>query len=531
MFPPMRIPILLLLAVAAPSAAAAQTTRAERTDYRETSSHADVLAFLDSLQTSGAAIRVGTLGQSPEGRRIPYVIASRPLVARPADAHRSGKPIIYIQGNIHAGEVEGKEAAQMLLRDLTLGSLRPLLDSVILIVVPIYNVDGNEALAPGSRNRPGQNGPDTVGRRANGQGLDLNRDYVKMEAPETRGSMALLDAWDPDLFLDLHTTNGSYHGYALTYSPGLNPNSTPANDYVRERFLPTIRERMRRRHQQETFWYGNFRNQTPDSLVQGWETYEATPRFGSNWMGMRGRLSILSEAYSNADFPTRVSATYNFVREVLSLAAEQRTTIKSLIVAGARRSADSVGVRSRLAPPTRQDVIAELTEPADDGAGPFARRQRTGAFRTIRMPVFDRFVAVRKEARPAAYLIPATLDTLVTLLRRQGVTVERLARGWSGEVEAFAIDSVVPGRGRFEGHIATRLAGQWGAARAGKADAGWFVVRTDGPLGSFAAYLLEPASEDGFVTWNFLDRELRAGGEHPILRVRRPLATETEEVK
>ena len=223
----------LLLLSGAP--VGAQTTRAEATGYRQTSSYADVVGFLDSLRRLGAPVSLGTLAVSSEGRSVPYVVASRPLVAGPAEAAGSGKPVVYLQANIHAGEVEGKEAAQMLLRDLTLGPLRPLLDSLVLLVVPVYNVDGNEALAPGDTNRPGQNGPARVGRRANGQGLDLNRDYVKMEAPETRGAADLLLRWNPQVFVDLHTTNGSYHGYALTWSPGLNPNGTAANDFVRDR--------------------------------------------------------------------------------------------------------------------------------------------------------------------------------------------------------------------------------------------------------------------------------------------------------
>ncbi|MFL5447144.1 MAG: M14 family zinc carboxypeptidase, partial [Gemmatimonadales bacterium] len=230
----------------------AQTTRAERTDYRQTSSYADVLAFLDSLQTITRDLRLGTIATSPEGRAVPYVIASRPLVSSPAEAQRSGKPVIYLQANIHAGEVEGKEAAQMLLRDLTAGPLRPLLDKIVLLVVPIYNTDGNERWGSGEQNRPGQNGPEPVGQNQNGQGLNLNRDYVKMEAPETRGSAALLLQWDPDLFMDLHTTNGSYHGYVLTYAPGLNPNSNPAVALVRDRLLPSLRQRMQQRYKQPT---------------------------------------------------------------------------------------------------------------------------------------------------------------------------------------------------------------------------------------------------------------------------------------
>ena len=236
------IAVVLIAALAGPLSA--QTTKAERTAYAETSSHADVLAFIETLESRGAGIKAWVLGRSPEGRVLPVVLASRPLVTSAEAAAATGKPVVWLQANIHAGEVEGKEVAQMLLRDLTLGPLRPLLDSIVLLVIPIYNADGNEAWAPGDINRPGQNGPPLVGKRANGKGLDLNRDYTKLEAPETRAAAELIDRWNPHLFIDLHTTNGSYHGYGLTWSPGLNPNRTPINDYVQDDFLPEIRNRI-----------------------------------------------------------------------------------------------------------------------------------------------------------------------------------------------------------------------------------------------------------------------------------------------
>ena len=500
------------------SSLGAQTTRAERTQYRETSSYADVIAFLDSLRIRGASISLDTLALSPKGRPVPYAVVSRPLVKDRADAGGSGKPVVYLQANIHAGEVEGKEVAQMLLRDLTLGPLAPLLDSLVLLVAPIYNVDGNEALAPGDTNRPGQNGPAVVGRRANGQGLDLNRDYVKMEAPETRGAAELFLEWNPHVFVDLHTTNGSYHGYALTYSPGLNPNATAANDFVRDRLLPVLRRRMSQRHGRSTFSYGNFRNQDPDSLTQGWETYDARPRFGSNYLGLRGRMAVLSEAYSNDDFRTRVASTYDFVRELLSLVAEERAAV--LAIDSARpRLPDSVAVRSVLGPPTRQPVVAELTEAAGDGNGGYARRRRSGIYRTIEMPVYDHFVAARREAIPESYLIPESLPRVAALLRRHGITVERVRGRVARPLETFTVDSAARDP-LFEGHHPVRLEGRW-IEGGGTAGAGWYLVRTMQPLGLLAAYLLEPASEDGVVTWNLLDGALSAGRPYPILRVRR----------
>ena len=516
--------IVLVLSVA--SRLEAQTTRAERTAYRETSSYQDVIAFLDSLQLKTTEMRVGTLATSPEGRAIPYAIVSRPLVTTPAEAQRVGKPVVYLQANIHAGEVEGKEAAQMLLRDLAVGPLRTLLESLVLLVVPIYNTDGNERWGPGEQNRPGQDGPERVGRNTNGQGLNLNRDYVKMEAPETRGAASLLLDWDPDVFIDLHTTNGSYHGYVLTYAPGLNPNVNPAVTLVRDRLLPAVQRAMRQRYREPTFSYGNFRNQNPDSLIQGWETYDARPRFGTNWMGLRGRLAILSEGYSNADFRTRVSATYHFVHELLELVAAQRGTIKDAVRAAERLRPDSIVVRSKLAPPVVQEVVAEITEDAGAGAGGYARRRRTGVYRRIRMPVFDRFTAARKEAVPGCYLIPARLGEIVQLLRRQGITLERVSAPFRVPVQTFAVESLSVDS-LFEGHRTVAVKGSWGENPVDSVmTTGWFLLRTDQPLGSLAGYLLEPASEDGVVTWNFLDRELEPGSPYPILRAARvPAAT------
>ena len=498
---------------------AGQETRPERTDFRETSSYSDVIGFLDTLSRWSSDLRVGVLATSPEGRWVPYVLAARPLPSAPAEAHRTGKPIVYLQANIHGGEVEGKEAVQMLLRDLSRGRLRPLLDSLVLLVVPIFNTDGNERFGPGERNRPGQNGPIRVGQNTNGQGLNLNRDFVKLESPETRGAVKLIGMWDPDLLVDLHTTNGSYHGYTLTYAPGLNPNTNPAADFVATRFLPTVRERMQRRHRQRTFPYGNFRSQDPDSLTLGWETYDARPRFGTNWMGLRGRLGILSEGYSNSDFRSRILATYNFVVEVLNLAVEQRTAIKSLVLASARWKPDSVVVRSELAPATMQPVIAEITTSAGYGAGGFARRTRTGVYRSIPMPVFDRFQAARKEAMPAAYVVPPRLRNVVDLLRRQGVGVDSLTAPWTARAQAFTIDTLVVGP-LFEGHRTVQAEGRWSSqARDTAFVAGWYLVRTGQPLGVLAAYLLEPASEDGVVAWNLLDRELQPRATYPVVRV------------
>src|SRR5688500_8254956 len=184
-----------------------------------------------------------------------------------------------------------------MLRDLTLSPATNVLNTIVLVAVPIYNIDGNERLGPQSANRSEQNGPEMVGVRANAGGLDLNRDYIKGDAPETRAALALLDAWDPDVFADLHTTNGSYHGYAVTYAPPLNPAAAHAGPFTRDELLPELRRRTATRGV-NTFDYGNFSlrygsDVNTDTVKQGWWSYDHRPRFGTNYYGLRGGVAVL----------------------------------------------------------------------------------------------------------------------------------------------------------------------------------------------------------------------------------------------
>src|SRR5213079_3765180 len=190
----MRLPfraVLAALAAAAPglAAQALPQTTAERSDYAATSTNAEVGAFLDSIALAGAPVRVSEMGSSALGKPIYFVIASDPTVTSPGEAAASGKVVVYLQANIHAGEVEGKEAVLALLRELA-APRRDLLQRLVVLVAPNYNPDGNDAMGPQAVNRAEQNGPERVGQRADGLKLDQNRDYFKAEAPETRAALA-----------------------------------------------------------------------------------------------------------------------------------------------------------------------------------------------------------------------------------------------------------------------------------------------------------------------------------------------------
>jgi len=509
-------------------------TRAERSRFTETSTSADVRAFVDSLAALGSSrVVVGEFGTSGQGRVIPYVIASRPLVRTPAEARRLNRPIVYVQGGIHGGEVEGKEALLALLRDLAFEDYTNVLDSIVLIAVPMYNPDGGDALGPQERNRTEQNGPAQVGRRPNGDTLDLNRDYVKAEAPETQATLRFLAAWDPDVFVDLHTTNGSYHGYALTYSPPLNPSAVFTQAWVGDTLLPALRQRLRLKHRIESFPYGNFVSQ--DSVERGWFTYDHRPRFGTNYMGLRGRQGILFEGYSHDPYPKRVASAYTFLYELLSLVGDWREEVVDQSREADRRAtgwgtqpdrAPTFTLRAALRTPSRREaVLVEALERTGDsvrtepGLAPGLRR---GRVRPVVMPIYDRFTPTARRTMPFGYVIPASETRAIALMRRHGLTLEQLPGPMTLAVERFTIDSVVRAPRRFEKHETVRLEGRWTTARE-PLPAGTVLVRSGQPLAILAMYLLDPETDDGLVTWNVIDAALRVGGTYPVTRLAQPV--------
>ncbi|HIF22656.1 MAG TPA: hypothetical protein EYQ27_12320, partial [Gemmatimonadetes bacterium] len=225
--------VLLALLVAGPLSGQAFNdllTRAERTEFRETSSYAEVMELSERLADLSPDIHMTSFGYTNEGRSLPLLVIGAPD-ASPAAVRATGKTRVYLQGNIHAGEVCGKEALLMLLRRFASGDYPTWTDELVLLIAPIYNADGNERVS--LNNRPRQHGPiGGMGQRPNAQGLDLNRDHTKLDSPEARSLVAMMNAYDPHVGVDLHTTNGTRHAYHLTYSPPLHPNTPAAIDGV-----------------------------------------------------------------------------------------------------------------------------------------------------------------------------------------------------------------------------------------------------------------------------------------------------------
>ena len=496
---------------AKPPVAALQTV-AERSGYQATARHDELIALCQTLDARSDLVTLTELGKSTQGRSIPLLLVANPPVKTAEEAEKSGKLVVMALGNIHAGEVDGKEALPMLVRELTDTPDHPLLKDVILAVVPNYNPDGNEQVA--KDNRPGQVGPvEGMGKRENGQGFDLNRDFVKLEAPETQALVRWVNAWNPHVLIDCHTTNGSFHRYTITHAGPRHPGGDQAVvRYAGDRLLPAIDRAMTAEHGWKTFVYGNFENNHGR-----WTTYGAEPRFGTSYLGLRNRIGILSEGYAYAPYKDRVLATRDFVQEILEAAVAQKAELIQVLNQAAQggQIGEPVAIRSELKPRASKVSVLGYVEPANPPTGglhPTEPQDYTAE-------VWDQFAPRETVARPAAYLLPAGFPQALELLQRHGLPVQVLREDLELPIEAYTVTGVERAKQPFQGHTMITDVAVSSRREPRMVKAGSLLVPATGSLGSLAVMLLEPRSEDGLVAWNGFDDALRPGAEFPVLRV------------
>ncbi len=526
---PRLLALACLLLAASPALAQPDTlrTRAERSGFRATSTYAEVMTFV-GVMAAQPGFHQTSFGTTVEGRDLPLVV----WVADGSDAESvraSAKLRVLIVANIHAGEVAGKEAALVLLRELAEGQHAAWADSLTLLVAPIYNADGNERLDPD--NRPLQHGPvDGMGQRPNAQGLDLNRDFVKLDAPESRALVGLMTDYDPHIVIDLHTTDGTVHGYHLTYAPPLHPN-TPAviDSLLRQMWLPAVTGSYKQKYGWDLTYYGNDKPEW--GQPPGWATFDPRPRFGTNYAGLRNRVGILSEVYSYAVFEDRVLATLRFVSETLDWAHEHAGAIREVVetadeesVIGRELLLRSAGTWQASERP-ETILLGEVVEEKNPHTGaPMLRR--TDVQTPTEMTVYGRFSGAEPETAPAAYLVPDSLTSVLDRLDAHGVYYFEVGEPATVQAEAFRIDSVRTVEEPFQGRHEQEPFGRYEpvAVRAGP---GTLVVPLDQPLGLLAFTLLEPRSDSGLADWGFI--RLDAGGFYPIRRV--PQAEEASRLR
>ena len=481
----------------------------ERSGGERTPRYDETVAFCRRLAAASPWVHYTSLGTSPQHRALPLLIVSTSGAFTPAAAAKTRHAVVLIQAGIHAGEIDGKDAGLQLVRDLVIHKKdAAILDSVIILFVPILNVDGHERFGP--YNRINQNGPAEMGWRTTAQNLNLNRDYMKADAPEMRALLRLFTEWLPDLYIDCHVTDGIDMQYDVTYATELGPNiDQQVADWTRRTFLgPVLSSVEKSGH--HIFWYVFPREE--GDLRKGMKGGASPPRFSTGYAALQNRPALLIETHMLKPYRTRVSATYQVLRASLETVCNNASLLRDLVRAADRKLASvHPGVRQTV--PLKFDVgpgftmlpfkaIRHRMEPSTISGG--SRTVYTGEPYDVDIPFYDQIVVLDSVSVPAAYVIPPEWSFVPEVLSLHGVRFTRTAYAESLNTETTRFTDVRFRAQPYEGHQTAQYATVPWRTRQ-NFPAGSVVVPMDQRAAHVAVHLLEPRSDDSFAAWGFFN--------------------------
>jgi hypothetical protein len=475
-------------------------TPAEQARFERTPRYDETIAYLKLLAAAAPELRLVSLGKSPEGRDVWMVIASKERAFTPETLRATGKPTVFAQAGIHAGEMDGKDAGLMLLRDMTVrGTKRALLDRANFLFVPILSVDGHERFSRYSRIN--QRGPIESGWRTNAQNLNLNRDYGKLDAPETRAVVQAVDRWKPDLYLDLHVSDGLDYQYDVTHIfNGPHAWSPAIANWLEQRWVPrTTRDLEAMGHIPGP--YLELKESDPSKGVLGGLT--APIRFSQGYGSARHLPTVVIETHSLKPYAQRVLGTYVLLDSTLALLGEEKDGLRTAVREDEARQPTEVPLdwkdSGKPATITFKGIEFRVSDSPISGG---KRVEWTGRPMEITVPL-QRLDAVKATARrPAAYWVPAGAADVIARLALHGIRLERLTSPRDVEAEMDRLSDVIFEPEPFEGRVRV-TAKTTRQMRRERFAPGSVRVPTDQPLGTLAMLLLEPASPDSFFQTGF----------------------------
>lgn len=492
-------------------------TPSEKTDFRTTPSYDETIAWLRKLAAAAPELKMISLGKSPEGRDIWMVVASRDKKFTPEELRKSGKAIVFAQAGIHPGEIDGKDAGLMLLRDMTVrGTKRDLLEHANFLFVPIFNVDGHERSS--KFGRVNQRGPEEMGWRTNSKNLNLNRDYAKVDTPEMEAMIRALNQWQPDLCVDIHVTDGADYQYDITFGfNGAGGHSPAIASWLEKTFTPAVTNDLAAMdHIPGSTDVANWID--PFDLSKGIKAWLANPRYSNGYGDARHLPAVLVENHSLKPYDQRVLGTYVFLESTIRVTAKNEKTLRQAVETDRRANVATIPLSwdVDLAAPVTDTIdykaIESRTFPSAISGG--LRIEFTGKPVTTKIPYRHPHVTA-SVARPKAYWIPPAWNEVVQRLQLHGIQFERISQPRDVKVTMYRLEDMrihgtdeskraVEEQQPFEGRVqitARPVAEQ----RTEHYVAGSVRVPTDQPLGDLVAVLLEAASPDSFLQWGFFD--------------------------
>ena len=512
-------------------------TPAEISDYRTTPRYDETMAYVRRVAAAAPKqVRVTLFGKTGAGRDLVAVIVSRDGVFDPAALHQTNRPIVLIQNAIHAGEMDGKDSCLALLREMVVTKTQAkLLDRAVVVMLPIYNADGHERFGP--YNRINQNGPEEMGWRTQARNLNLNRDYMKADAPETRALLKLFQAWLPDFFVDDHVTDGADYQYDTTYAIDSGPDVNPAlARWIREQLKPYIEKSVSATGHVIGEYVGVGESNPRGGLTVG----QDAPRFSTGLMVLQNRPGFLVEMHMLKDYKTRVTGNYELLRALLEVINRDADALLRM-----NREADAATIRAG----QQYDAAARfpLRLQATEASVPF---HFLGYKRVVELsevsgvpwtrfshepenldiPLHNELKATVTVAPPRAYIVPAQWTSVIDVLSAHELKMVRTTAPWSAEVETYRC-SAKWGERPYEGRHALAGISEF-APGSGTPPltcervrekmafpAGSAVLPLDQRAAKVAIHFLEPQGPDSAVAWGFFDAifEQKEYGESYVL--------------
>ncbi|WP_346836677.1 M14 family metallopeptidase [Microbulbifer sp. SAOS-129_SWC] len=480
-------------------------TPAEASDFHTTPDYRQTRAFIERLAAASADIKTTDIGTSAGGRHVLLVT----LTESGSDAQANGKPTLLVQAGIHSGEIDGKDASLMLLRDYVNGKreLHQLVQHANLLIVPILNVDGHGRKGPYTRMN--QRGPDNAGWRSNGNNLNINRDYTKLDTPELRAVMDVINEYHPSLYIDVHVTDGEDYQYDITYgyTASFASDSPAIADWLESNLRSNLDSALTAAgHIPGPLVFGV----NPQEFSDGITHWTALPRFSNGLGDLRHTPTVLVENHSLKPYRQRVLGTYVFIEAALKAVGDEGDAIKKAIASDQRRHPKTQVLAWETSKSPDLKVFAK--QPFKGMAYKKVKNPITGTEQVVwlgkakdypALPVFADNVKDVEVRVPKAYYLPKKETLVLARLKDHGIEVTAPSRP-RATLTRLSADSHTFADKPFEGHF--RVKARFSEEQVQVPLADYVEIRTDQPLGSLAVALLDPRGPDSFFQWGFFNQ-------------------------
>lgn len=496
-------------------------TTGEKSDWNETAPYAEAVAIAHRLEQASRFVKVLDIGTTPEGRTMIAIVVSKDRAFTPDAANKTNKVIIMIQSGIHSGEIEGKDTALMLIRDMTVTKrFATWLDHVIFVIIPVFNIDGHENFSP--YHRPSQNGARSTGLRATAQRVNLNRDYIKADTPEMRAWLRVFNSWMPDFHIDNHVTDGADFQYDVTWDMARNQDlAEPAGSWVRDHFVPELDKRMAA-DGHLVAPYGALRQAPGGKREFFMEVF--SPRYSHLYSAVQNRPSLLVETHSLKAAKTRAWANYDIMRHSIDTILLDPEALRRAAREADRELASRAGVRSA-APVYLAGKVSDKSRPLVYHAlkSRAFKSEVTGAMANRYLPepddldtrIHDQIDTTVEAQMPLGYLIPPAWKAVADVLALHSVEIERISKPVEQEFETYRFSGTKYATTSFEGRVMLDFDAKLVKEKIA-IPAGSYWVSMKQRRARLILAMLEPQAPDSLAKWGFLNPVFEGGGRGGI---------------